>query len=187
MAHDTQTENLPGLGAAAGLAVIFVGVIAVVPLTMDWDRFRGQIGSHASSRLGRTVEVRGHLQVVPSWRPQVRAEQFAIAKAKGGSGPEMFRADDVYFQFRICSLLIGRLEIDAVRLAKVTVLDAIAKVVLKTLVAPAMPFVSPPEEEAAREQRPCDKLIKQAEAADARKPGATTGATIKPAQPQPAK
>ncbi|MGE0095201.1 MAG: AsmA family protein [Alphaproteobacteria bacterium] len=111
-----------GAGAAIGLAVVFVGVIAVVLLTMDWDRFRGQIGSQASSRLGRTVEVRGHLQVVPAWRPEVRAAEFVIANAKGGSGPEMFRAEDVYFQFRIWPLLIGRLEIDAVRLAKVNVL-----------------------------------------------------------------
>ncbi|MHB1219666.1 MAG: AsmA family protein [Alphaproteobacteria bacterium] len=113
---------LLGLGAALGLAVVFVGVIAVVLLTMDWDRFRGEIGGQASSRLGRTVEVRGHLRVVPAWRPQVRAEQFVIANAEGGSGPEMFRADDVYFQFRIWPLLVGRLEIDAVRLAKVSVL-----------------------------------------------------------------
>ncbi len=117
-----RRKILLGLGAAIGLAVVFVGVIAVVLLTMDWDRFRGQIGSQASSRLGRTVEVRGHLQVVPAWRPQVRAAEFVIANAKGGSGPEMFRADDVYFQFRIWPLLIGRLEIDAVRLSKVNVL-----------------------------------------------------------------
>ena len=117
-----KRKILLGLAAALGLAVVFVGVIAVVLLTMDWDRFRGQIGSQASNRLGRTVEVRGHLQVVPAWHPQVRAEQFVIANAKGGSGPEMFRADDVYFQFRIWPLLIGRLEIDAVRLAKVNVL-----------------------------------------------------------------
>ncbi|MCX7354495.1 MAG: AsmA family protein [Alphaproteobacteria bacterium] len=118
----TRRKILLGLYATLGLVAVFVGVIAVVLLTMDWDRFRGQIGSQASSRLGRTVEVRGHLQVVPAWRPQVRAEQFVIANAKGGSGPEMFRADDVYFQFRIWPLLIGRLEIDAVRLSKVNVL-----------------------------------------------------------------
>ncbi len=118
----TKRKILLGFGAALGLVVVFVGVIAIVLLTMDWDRFRGQIGSQASSRLGRTVEVRGHLEVVPAWRPQVRAAEFVIANAEGGSGPEMFRADDVYFQFRIWPLLIGRLEIDAVRLAKVNVL-----------------------------------------------------------------
>jgi AsmA family protein len=117
-----RRKILLGLGAALGLVVVFVGVIAVVLLTMDWDRFRGQISNQASSRLGRTVEVRGHLQVVPAWRPEVRAAEFVIANAKGGSGPEMFRAEDVYFQFRIWPLLIGRLEIDAVRLSKVSVL-----------------------------------------------------------------
>ena len=61
-----KRKILLGLGGALGLVVLFVGVIAVVLLTMDWDRFRSQIGSQASSRLGRTVEVRGHLQVVPS-------------------------------------------------------------------------------------------------------------------------
>lgn len=117
-----RRKILFGIAAAFAAVTIFVGVIAVVLLTMDWDRFRGEIGSQASTRLGRSVEVRGHLQVVPAWRPQVRAAEFVIANAKGGSGPEMFRAGNVYFQFRIWPLLIGRLEIDAVRLSKVNVL-----------------------------------------------------------------
>ena len=91
--------------------------------------------------------------------------------------------DYSFFNFRTSIVVEGDLK---TRKAKVNMLDAIAKVLLKTLVAPAMPFVSPPEEEQARDQRPCDKLLHQAEAAEAKKPGSTTGATIKPATP-PAK
>ena len=90
--------------------------------------------------------------------------------------------DYSFFNFRTSILVEGDLK---ARKANVNMLDAIAKVLLKTLLAPAMPFVSPPEEEAAREMRPCDKLMKQAQTAEAKKPGALTGGTIKKGTPSP--
>ncbi len=91
--------------------------------------------------------------------------------------------DYSFFNLRTSILVEGDLK---TRKANVNVLDAIAKVLLKALVAPAMPFVSPPEEEAAREMRACDKLMKQAQTAGANKPGSATGLTITPAQKAPA-
>jgi uncharacterized protein involved in outer membrane biogenesis len=52
----------------------------------------------------------------------------------------------------------------AKRETKIDYLDVAAKVILKTLLAPFQPLVSPPNEEAAREARPCAKMLEQAQA-----------------------
>lgn len=113
---------LIGFGALIGVVLLLIAVAAVVLFTADWDAFRGEIGGRASNAAGRKVEITGDLDVALSWRPQVRAQGFRIANEDWGSAPDMVRVEDVYFQFRILPLLIGRLELDSVRLANLKVL-----------------------------------------------------------------
>jgi uncharacterized protein involved in outer membrane biogenesis len=111
-----------GVGVFLGGAVLLVGIAIGALSLIDWNSFRDTIAGRASESTGRKVEIRGDLDVALSWRPQVRARDFVIANAEWGSKPEMVHAEDVYFQFRIWPLLVGRLEIDAMRLVGLTVL-----------------------------------------------------------------
>ena len=111
-----------GVGALLGGAVLLVGIAIGALFLVDWNAFRDTIAGRASESTGRKVEIRGDLDVHVAWRPQVRAKDFVVANADWGSKPEMVHAEDVYFQFRIWPLLVGRLEIDAMRLVGLTVL-----------------------------------------------------------------
>lgn len=56
----------------------------------------------------------------------------------------------------------------AERKASVDILDAVAKLALKTVLAPLQPIVSPPEEKKAQQARPCGKLLNDAQTAEQR-------------------
>lgn len=115
-------KMLIGVGVLVAGAAVLVGIAVAALFLVDWNSFRETVAGRASESTGRKVEIRGDLDVVVSWRPQVRAKEFVIANAEWGSKPEMLRADDVYFQFRVLPLLRGRLEIDSMRLVGLTVL-----------------------------------------------------------------
>ena len=106
-------KMLIGVGVLVAGAAVLVGIAVAALFLVDWNSFRETVAGRASESTGRKVEIRGDLDVVVSWRPQVRAKEFVIANAEWGSKPEMVRADDVYFQIlRVLPLLRGRLEIE---------------------------------------------------------------------------
>jgi uncharacterized protein involved in outer membrane biogenesis len=113
---------LIGGGVLVAGAVVLVSVAIGALFLVDWNSFRKTIAERASATTGRQVEMRGDLDVVISWRPELRARDLVIANADWGSKPEMVHADDVYFQFRVWPLLRGRLEIDSMRLVGLDVL-----------------------------------------------------------------
>ncbi|MGE3933443.1 MAG: AsmA family protein [Rhodospirillaceae bacterium] len=108
-------------GVLFGIVVLLVGAAAVWLYTADWNAYRDTIAGRSGGALGRTVAIRGDLDVAPSWRPQVRATDFRIANAEGMEPADMVRAGEVYVQFRVWPLLVGRIEIDTLRLADVDV------------------------------------------------------------------
>jgi uncharacterized protein involved in outer membrane biogenesis len=113
---------LIGIGALLGGVVLVTGLAIAALFLVDWNAFKGTIAGKAGASTGRKVEIRGDLNVHVAWRPEVHASDFVIANADWGSAPEMLHAKDVYFQFRIWPLLVGRLEVDSMRLDGLTVL-----------------------------------------------------------------
>jgi len=109
------------VGVLFGVVVLLVAAAAAWLYTADWNAFRDTVAARGGGTLGRTVAIHGDLDVAPSWRPQVRATDFRVANAEGMQPAEMIRAGEVYFQFRIWPLLVGRIEIDTLRLADVEV------------------------------------------------------------------
>jgi len=112
---------LIGIGATLGALVLVVGLGIAALFFVDWNAFRDNISGRASEATGRKVEIRGDLEVAPSWRPQVRARDFVISNPDWASEKELIHVGEVYFQFRVWPLLVGRIELDAMRLAQVKI------------------------------------------------------------------
>lgn len=102
-------------------ALLIAGAILVL-YTTDWNEFRDEVATRAGSTLGREVEIRGELDVAPSLTPQIRAENVVFGNADWASRPEMVRVRELYVEFKVLPLLIGRTEVDRIRLVEPDIL-----------------------------------------------------------------
>ena len=101
-----------------GLMVGLLAALFVVPVFVDWTRYRGSFEEEATRLLGRDVRVGGkvNLRLLPS--PYVRFEKIRIADTKATVGKPLFNAEDFTLWLSIAALLRGDFEASVVELHK---------------------------------------------------------------------
>lgn len=110
-----KPAKLAALGLGTLLLVVVVG--AGTLLTFDGNRLKELAADKASEAAGRRVAIRGGLSFdLWSWTPQASARDIAVENLSWGSRPEMARIAEAYVRVRLKPLLLGRLEIDSLRL-----------------------------------------------------------------------
>ncbi|NLA68044.1 MAG: AsmA family protein [Gammaproteobacteria bacterium] len=97
-------------------------VLVVAWLLWDWNWFRGPVEAVVSARTGRSFDIRGDLDVAPGRTTVVRAERLALGNADWSDTREMATADALELHVRLFPLLAGRVQLEAVRLARPDVL-----------------------------------------------------------------
>src|SRR5512138_1846070 len=102
-----------------GGAAVLVAAAVVALLVVDWNLLRGSINERASAASGRSVEIRGDLDLdIWSWTPAVSAREVVFANAPWAEEPEMLRVEEVHARIRLTPLLAGRLEVERLRLVR---------------------------------------------------------------------
>lgn len=105
------------------LAVLAIALAVLVAL-WDWNWFKGPIERRVEAATGRSLEIRGNLDVDPGWRIfRVRASDLAFGNASWSKTPVMARADRVEIELRLWpALLHGQFRIPRATLVRPQVL-----------------------------------------------------------------
>ena len=101
-----------------GLMVGLLAALFVVPVFVDWTRYRGVFEEEATRLLGRDVRVGGkvNLRLLPS--PYIRFEKVRVADTKAAVGEPLFKADDFTVWLSVSPLLRGDIEASVIELHK---------------------------------------------------------------------
>lgn len=91
------------LGSVAG---VLAGIVLVLGL-MDWNYLRGPVGRIASAKLGRTVEIKGDLDVeILRWSPEADVRNIRISNPDWAGG-DMARIERLQVKVKLLPLLKG--------------------------------------------------------------------------------
>lgn len=101
-----------------GLLVGLLAALFIVPVFVDWNRYRGSFEEEATRLLGRDVRVSGkvNLRLLPT--PYIRFEKVRIADTQSGTGEPLFKAEDFTVWLAVGPLFSGALEANEIELKK---------------------------------------------------------------------
>lgn len=101
-----------------GVLVGLLAALFVVPVFIDWTRYRGVLEEEATKLLGREIRVGGkvNLRLLPT--PYIRLEKVRIADTLATIGEPLFRAEDLTVWLAISPLFRGNLEATEIELRK---------------------------------------------------------------------
>lgn len=99
-----------------GLLAAILAALFAVPYFVDWNGYRGVFEEEVSRVLGRSVRVRGdvNLRLLPA--PYVRFEKIRIADTTGLTGAPFFQAESFTMWLSVPPLLSGVVEAERIEL-----------------------------------------------------------------------
>ncbi|KFB71411.1 MAG: putative protein involved in outer membrane biogenesis [Candidatus Accumulibacter phosphatis] len=103
-------------------AGVFLALLVLIVLLVDWNGLREPIARRISSATGRSVAVNGDLSVHLSWRPRIVANNVVFGNAAWSPDPAMAEIKRLEFTIDLFKLLSGRLEFPEVALSEPHVL-----------------------------------------------------------------
>ena len=103
------------LYAIAGLVVLLVLGGAIFAMTFDPNRYKGQIESLVKERTGRTLQLRGNLEVA-LW-PSLGAKVNGVTLSERGASQEFLALDSAHASVALLPLLHGQAIVDGIRLS----------------------------------------------------------------------
>ena len=99
------------------LAVILLALIVLIAL-WDWNWFKGPIERQVEARTGRTLSIKGDLDVDLGWTPVIRAGDVHFGNASWARQPEMASAAQLELSIDLRRLLRGEVRIPHLRLTE---------------------------------------------------------------------
>ena len=104
--------------ASGALLIAVLAALFAVPMTIDWNGYRGVFEEEASRVLGRDVRVSGAVAVRLLPVPFVQFEKVRIADTASETGDPFFKSDTFTMWLSITPLLRGALEAREVELKR---------------------------------------------------------------------
>ncbi|MDH5823534.1 AsmA family protein [Luteimonas sp. RD2P54] len=102
----------------SALAAVALAVLAMW-LFWDWNWFKGAVERGVESRIGRSFEIGGDLDVDPALETTIRADDLRLGNASWAKETEMASADRLELRISLASLFTGRgVRIPDIRLTK---------------------------------------------------------------------
>ena len=101
-----------------GLLAVAVAAAFIVPHVIDWNRYRDDIAVTLSAATGRSIEIKGDVELNILPVPTLRARDVRVANVPGGTAPNFARIDAFEIRLSIPPLLAGRIEAKSVSLVK---------------------------------------------------------------------
>ena len=95
----------------AGLIVVVVGAVIVVPLTLDLNAYKGTIAQLVRGATGRQLEIAGDVQLNMGATPSITMEKVSFANAHWGFSPHMMKLDRFTADVELWPLLTEQINI----------------------------------------------------------------------------
>jgi AsmA protein len=99
----------------AGLLVLLVLGVGVFAMTFNPNRYKGQIESLVQEKTGRTLKLRGDLEV--AFWPSLGAKVAGVSLSERGSDRDFVALDSAHASVAVLPLLRGRVVVDGIRLS----------------------------------------------------------------------
>ena len=99
----------------AGLVVLLVLAVAIFAATFNPNRYKGEIERLVKERTGRTLQLRGDLQVAV-W-PSLGAKVSGVTFSERGSEQQFVALDNAHASVALLPLLHGQVVVDKIRLS----------------------------------------------------------------------
>lgn len=103
------------LYAVAGLVVLLVLAVAVFAMTFNPNRYKGQVESLVKEATGRTLKLRGDLEV--AFWPSLGAKVAGVSLSERGSDRDFVALDSAHVSVAVLPLLHGAVVVDGIRLS----------------------------------------------------------------------
>jgi len=106
----------------AGLLGAIALIVTLAAVLFEWTWFRPLVESFASNKLGRTVEIRGDIDLEIGLKPRIVLEETSIANARWASAPDMLRVERLAFVIDLWRLWQGTVVLPEIALEQPRVL-----------------------------------------------------------------
>jgi len=112
--HPGRTEAI-----AAGATFVLVALLVVLLALFEWNWLRGPIGSMASARFDREIQLNGDLDVnLFSWTPSAHVRGLRVGGPDWAKERDTLRVADFQASVRLPALLSGRVEMPVVSITR---------------------------------------------------------------------
>jgi len=102
----------------AGLAVLAIAALAVVPRFIDWNRFKPEIAAFAERATGRQLTIDGDVAFSLLPTPTLSAAGVRLGDAPGGAQPDLMRLKSLDARIAFGPLLGGRVVAESIVLVE---------------------------------------------------------------------
>ena len=103
------------LYVAAGLVLLLVLAVAIFAMTFNPNRYKGQIESLVKESTGRTLKLRGDLEV--AFWPSLGAKVAGVSLSERGADRDVVALDYAHVSVAVLPLLHGAVVVDGIRLS----------------------------------------------------------------------
>jgi uncharacterized protein involved in outer membrane biogenesis len=104
------------LFGVAGLFILLAAVALVVPGYIDWNDYKGVITAQAKAATGRDLVIGGDIRITVLPAPALVAKDVQLANLEGAQAPHMVRMKSLEISIAPGPLLIGRLQVEMVKM-----------------------------------------------------------------------
>ena len=106
---------------AAGLVLVILAGLLIVPNLIDWNEYKGEIASKIKDATGRDVSINGDLKISVVPVPTLVARDVRLANIKGASVADMATLSSLEVHIALAPLFGGAVQVESVRLVDAVV------------------------------------------------------------------
>lgn len=102
----------------AGLVLVLLALVLIVPGLIDWNDFKAEITQQAKALTGRDLTIGGdiHITVLPA--PALVANDVALANAVGATSADMVRLKSLEIRVALGPLIGGEVQVETIKLVE---------------------------------------------------------------------
>ncbi len=104
------------LGVVAGLLILLIAAVLIVPSFIDWNQYKTEIVSRAKESTGRDLDIRGDIEFSVLPTPGLRVNDVHVANVRGAAAPQMVSLKSLEVRVALLPLLGGNIQVHGIRL-----------------------------------------------------------------------
>ncbi|MDH3228969.1 MAG: AsmA family protein [Alphaproteobacteria bacterium] len=104
------------------MVLVFLGVLLVAPVFIDWNSYRRDVAAAIADATGREVTIAGDLDLSILPVPRLTARRVSVANIGGATDPEMLRIGELHMELAVAPLLAGRIAVRSLSLIDAAVI-----------------------------------------------------------------
>ena len=101
---------------SAGLFVLVIAAVLIVPGMIDWNDYKDQITSQAKAATGRTLHIDGDIRITLLPAPAMLVENVRLENVEGATAKDMIRLKSLEARVALGPLLSGEVQVETIKL-----------------------------------------------------------------------